>query len=366
MMTISGPDEVLFGQSKIYKLTVSNPGNGDTENVTVGLAADRPRHAKGPTSHRLGTLRAGESKSIDIELTARQAGAIDDQGPGLRRWRAAHRGRRASARAPRQPAQSRSRPRASNTPAPSAPITSRWSTPATPRPKTCRSRPCCRPTPSTFPAAAADGFEAQQGKVNWIVGTLQPGGQRVFEMQCSLAAPGENRMQFVAAGRRRSEHRGHLDHARRGPGRSETRSSRPAGSDRRGRRRRLRSPHSQSRHQGRRTHRPGRVLLRGPRSRRVPTGEPHEISTGPGGLQAASPSSGPARRPCFESTLGPTAAAITSSGPRWSASRLQTKLAAEETTHFYGDDRADASAAATQTGATMPRRNRGCRPSANR
>ena len=74
-MTITGPDEVLFGQSRIYKLTVSNPGNGDTENVTVGLSPIG-RSTEGAGNHRLGTLRAGESKSIDVELTARQAGVV--------------------------------------------------------------------------------------------------------------------------------------------------------------------------------------------------------------------------------------------------------------------------------------------------
>ena len=36
-MTIAGPDEVLFGQSKLYRLTISNPGTGDAENVIVQL-----------------------------------------------------------------------------------------------------------------------------------------------------------------------------------------------------------------------------------------------------------------------------------------------------------------------------------------
>ena len=51
-----------------------------------------------------------------------------------------------------------------------------------------------------YVASNAGGrLEAQQGKVNWSAGTMQPGTQRVFEMQCALSVPGENRMQFVAA-----------------------------------------------------------------------------------------------------------------------------------------------------------------------
>ena len=70
-----GPTEVLYGQSKIYKLTVSNPGNGDTENVVIGLLPiGRAVMASPATSWvRCTPVRA---KPIDVELTARQAGTI--------------------------------------------------------------------------------------------------------------------------------------------------------------------------------------------------------------------------------------------------------------------------------------------------
>lgn len=41
-------------------------------------------------------------------------------------------------------------------------------------------------------------LDKQLGKVTWTVGNLQPAAERVFEMQCSLTTPGENRTQFVA------------------------------------------------------------------------------------------------------------------------------------------------------------------------
>ena len=101
-MAISGPEEVLYGQSKIYKLTVANPGNGDTENVTVGLLPIG-RAAESAANHRLGTLKAGESKTIDIELTARQAGAVSIKAQAFADNGLRSRGRRAGAGPPREP-----------------------------------------------------------------------------------------------------------------------------------------------------------------------------------------------------------------------------------------------------------------------
>ena len=47
----------------------------DTENVVISLLPIG-RTSDGVVSHKLGTLRAGESKAIDVELTARQSGKI--------------------------------------------------------------------------------------------------------------------------------------------------------------------------------------------------------------------------------------------------------------------------------------------------
>jgi hypothetical protein len=73
-LSISGPREVFYGQTKIYKLTLTNPGNGDAENVLINLLPiDQSQSA---ATYRVGTLKAGDSKAIDIELTARQAGKL--------------------------------------------------------------------------------------------------------------------------------------------------------------------------------------------------------------------------------------------------------------------------------------------------
>lgn len=77
-MEISGPSDVMFGKSQRYALTLSNPGNGAAEEVTIELTppgADKT----GMVKHKVGTLAAGETKKIELELTAREAGELKIQ-----------------------------------------------------------------------------------------------------------------------------------------------------------------------------------------------------------------------------------------------------------------------------------------------
>ena len=195
-MAISGPEEVLYGQSKIYKLTVANPGNGDTENVTVGLLPIG-RATESAANHRLGTLKAGESKTIDIELTAQQAGAVSIKAQAF-----ADNGLRAEA------AEQVLVRRANLRVEVAAPKVKYAGTVGTYRVKVINSGnatgenvqvAAMLPPDAKYVSSNGGGrMDSQLGKINWTVGTLQPGAERVFEMQCSLIAPGENRMQFVA------------------------------------------------------------------------------------------------------------------------------------------------------------------------
>lgn len=72
---IAGPGEVVYGEKEVYRMTISNPGNGDAQGVMIHLLPITPGEAPA-ASHRLGTLKAGESKALEIELTARQSGNL--------------------------------------------------------------------------------------------------------------------------------------------------------------------------------------------------------------------------------------------------------------------------------------------------
>jgi uncharacterized repeat protein (TIGR01451 family) len=196
-MGLSGPTDVLFGQTKVYKLSISNPGNGDAENVTVGLAPiGRAGEATG--TYRLGRLKAGESKTVDIELTARQAGAITIKAhafaDGPLRAEAAEQVlvRRASLQVEVE-----------------APRVKYAGTAGTYRVKVENAGDAAAenvqvsavlPPQAKFASASGGGkHEPQEGRVTWNVGSLQPGAERVFELAAELHAAGDNRMQFTAA-----------------------------------------------------------------------------------------------------------------------------------------------------------------------
>ncbi len=73
-MALSGPDEVFFGRPQTYRLSLSNPGTGLAENVVVQLMP--PGGGQAVSSYRLEKLAAGESKVVDIEITAREPGEL--------------------------------------------------------------------------------------------------------------------------------------------------------------------------------------------------------------------------------------------------------------------------------------------------
>lgn len=74
-MSIAGPSEVSYGEQRLYKLTVANPGTGTAENVVLHLQPLSPNDGDA-VSHKIGDLKAGQDTSVEVELTARQAGHL--------------------------------------------------------------------------------------------------------------------------------------------------------------------------------------------------------------------------------------------------------------------------------------------------
>ncbi len=81
-MDITGPAEVMFGKSQRYTLTLSNPGTGDADEVSIELVPPGGDPAN-PVRHKVGTLAAGSSKKIELELTAREAGDLRMQAAAI-------------------------------------------------------------------------------------------------------------------------------------------------------------------------------------------------------------------------------------------------------------------------------------------
>lgn len=74
-VAVSGPASLNFGDTKVYTVTLANPGTGDAENVTLQLVPTSPTQPSAE-ANRIGILKAGEQKQLELELTAREAGAL--------------------------------------------------------------------------------------------------------------------------------------------------------------------------------------------------------------------------------------------------------------------------------------------------
>lgn len=75
-VVVEGPDQVVFGQSHLYRVRILNPGNGIAENVVFTLS---PNSAT-PQSQKVGKILPGEEAKFDVELTARDLEALQIHG----------------------------------------------------------------------------------------------------------------------------------------------------------------------------------------------------------------------------------------------------------------------------------------------
>jgi uncharacterized repeat protein (TIGR01451 family) len=196
-MTIAGPDEVLFGQSKLYRLTISNPGTGDAENVIVQLDPIGNSNAP-PSKHPIGTIHAGDSKVVELELTARQTGTV-----AIRAAASADPALKAEAaqevlvrRAAVALAVEGSKTKYAGT---IAGYAIRVTNPGNATAENVHVY-ATLPSGAKFVSASAGGaWKADQGKVVWSLPALRSGGESALELKCTLATPGSNRLQIASS-----------------------------------------------------------------------------------------------------------------------------------------------------------------------
>jgi uncharacterized repeat protein (TIGR01451 family) len=74
-MKLSGPSEVMYNQAQRFQLSLRNPGTGPAENVVLKLIPPGGDE-QSASQHAVGTLAAGASKEIELELTAKEAGEL--------------------------------------------------------------------------------------------------------------------------------------------------------------------------------------------------------------------------------------------------------------------------------------------------
>ena len=193
---LTGPSDILYGENKVYTITVRNPGTGDAENVVLNLLPINRSDAAGV--RRLGTLAAGKSERIDVELTAQQPGQI-----WIRAQAFGDNGLRAEV------AEEVLVRRANLEVLLSAPEIKYAGTVAAYTVRVVNSGDAAAENvvaTAVLPqgaeyvngGASSAQFDETSGRVSWSLGSLTPGAQRAVELKCVLGTPGANRLEVVA------------------------------------------------------------------------------------------------------------------------------------------------------------------------
>jgi uncharacterized repeat protein (TIGR01451 family) len=196
-LQVTGPDEVLYGKSHVYRLTLSNPGTGSADNVRINLMPPGGGE-EAVSTHLVGDLAPNASKTIEVELTAREAGKLSVHAAAV-----AEGGLTAEATKVlfcRKPE-----------------LEVDWRGPETQYAGTAATYFFRARNPGTAAAddvavtvslpdgaefvSASEGhtWNAEAGEVSWRVGSLGPGDDCYMELRCLVHAAGENQLRVTAA-----------------------------------------------------------------------------------------------------------------------------------------------------------------------
>jgi uncharacterized repeat protein (TIGR01451 family) len=200
-LEVAGPNEVYFDRPQVFKLTISNPGTGPAENVKIELMPPDAKDSAAKdtiTSHPLGDLPPGGSQTVEVELTAREAGklfvkALATAEGGL----SSNASKEVFCRKPE--------------------LEVDWRGPATKYAGTLATYFLRVRNPGTAPAedvtvkcslpegaeftSASEGqlFDTKTREISWRVGTLRPGDDNYMEVKCILKNAGANQLKITAA-----------------------------------------------------------------------------------------------------------------------------------------------------------------------
>lgn len=195
-MHVNGPDEVLFGKPQLYRLTLTNPGTGIAENVKIELLPPGGGNDS-ISSHVVGNLKPGTSKSVEVELTAREAGkllvkAVATASGGL----SSEAGKEIYCRKPeldvdwRGPAKQYAGTMGT--------FFFRVRNPGSAAAQDVTVEVQLPPGAEFVGASEGQTFDKDRGRVTWRVGSLRPGDDYYMDLRCMVNNPGANRLNIVA------------------------------------------------------------------------------------------------------------------------------------------------------------------------
>jgi hypothetical protein len=70
---LSGPENVVYGQTANFQIQLTNPGSGDAHAVTLDVCSPSDLLA----SLQMGTIRAGEKRTVDMSIEGMETGVVE-------------------------------------------------------------------------------------------------------------------------------------------------------------------------------------------------------------------------------------------------------------------------------------------------
>lgn len=189
-LSVFGPKDILYGETAVYTIQLTNPGTGDANDVSVDFSYG----AQNLPTKRVGTLAAGAQTEISVELTSRQAGTLPVSAiaTGANGLQAEASEEVLVRRAKLELALAGSQRKYAGGVG-TYEVRVRNTGNATAADVLAK---VLLPTGAKF-IAGGDLKPANQGFVK-RVGPLAPGAERVFSVQCQLTTPGDNRLEVHA------------------------------------------------------------------------------------------------------------------------------------------------------------------------
>ena len=196
-LAVTGPGDVRYGETKLYTITISNPGTGDAENVMLTLLPIHEGTGSAGT-REIGTIKAGTRRSIEVELTARQAGEI-----AVRAAATADGGLQVEGR---QDVRVRRPTLAVEALGPAkryAGTTARYTIKVSNTGDATAQNVvavAALPMASEFVKCSNAGIhDKERGRVRWSIGSLRPGAFQIVEVTTTLKGSGSNRLDVRTA-----------------------------------------------------------------------------------------------------------------------------------------------------------------------
>jgi hypothetical protein len=196
-MRLEGPREVHYGRREVFTLKLANTGTGDAENMVVALTATGTGDNQ-PVSQKIGVLTAGEEKSIEVELTARQSGdlqiQVEARGDGNVHAQLAEKimVRRASLQIDVDGPQMQYVGAVSS-------YKFRLQNPGSAPARNIKLTVAIPPGAKYLSGIDNAALAANGTRLQWAIDTLNPGVEQVFVVKCSLGLPGANKVEVAIA-----------------------------------------------------------------------------------------------------------------------------------------------------------------------